>query len=167
MSYRYFAYGSILDDEAFAEWAKEHGYEGRVMEDGQPAVLDDWELTLSVPSRYWMGAVGTIEPRPNGVVYGVLYTVPDDWADMIRHKEGVASGLYQETEVEVRLWAGGDADVTIQLMTAAAFRAAEGKHGAAPAAVSQRWLDIVLRGGEKHGLPDLWLAELKRKARRP
>jgi hypothetical protein len=166
MSYRYFAYGSILDADHFADWAKEHGYEGRTLEEGRPAVLDDWELTLSVPSRYWMGAVGTIEPRPGSSVYGVLYVLDDDWADMIRHKEGVASGLYREAECEVRLWMGGGDESTIQLLSASAFRAAEGKSSASPTAVSQRWLDIVLRGGAAHGLPDLWLAELKRKARR-
>lgn len=168
MSYRYFAYGSILDAEHFKEWSQEHGYTGRAMDDGSPAVLDDWELSLSVASRYWMGAVGTIAPHPGGTVYGVLFTVPDDWADMIRHKEGVASGLYKEVEVEVRLWAGGGADATIQLMTASAFRASAeaGRPQTGPVAPSQRWLDIVLRGGQAHGLPDLWLAELKRKARR-
>lgn len=167
MSYRYFAYGSILDAEHFADWSKEHGYSGRVMADGQPAVLDDYELQLTVPSRYWMGAVGTIEPAPGGTVYGVLYTVPDDWADMIRHKEGVASGLYTEIDVEVRLWAGGDADATIQLMAAAAFRHPEGRPHTGPVAASQRWIDIVTAGARAAGLPDLWIAELKRKARRP
>jgi hypothetical protein len=166
MSYRYFAYGSALDAGHFAEWAQEHGYGGRALEEGQPAVLDDHELHLSVPSRYWMGAVGTIEPAAGGAVYGVLYTLPDDWADMVRHKEGVASGLYRELEVEVRLWAGGDGDATIQLLAASAFRAAEGRTADAPLPASQRWIDIVTRGAQAHGLPDLWIAELKRKARR-
>jgi cation transport regulator ChaC len=168
VSYRYFAYGSALDATHFAEWAAEHGYAGRALDEGQPAVLDDYELAMTVPSRYWMGAVGTLEARPGGAVYGVLFTLPDDWADMVRHKEGVATGLYRETEVEVRLWApGGDDDVTMQLMSASAFVVSPGRAVTAPPPSSQRWLDIVVRGAQARGLPDLWIAELKRKGKRP
>lgn len=167
MSYRYFAYGSILDPEHFAQWAEEHGYAGRVLEDGQPAVVDDVELVLNVPSRYWMGAVGTLEPRPGGAVYGVLFTLPDDLADMVRHKEGVATGLYRETTVEARLWIAGAEDATIELMEASAFVVTEGRAVAAPPPPSQRWIEIVARGAQARGLPDLWIAELKRKGRRP
>jgi hypothetical protein len=166
MTYRYFAYGSALDEGHFAEWSAEHGYAGRALEDAQVAVLDDHELALSVPSRYWMGAVGTLEPKPGAVVYGALFTLPDEWADMVRHKEGVASGLYQEIDVEVRLWTpAADENSTIQLMSASAFRAAEGRTVSPPPHTSRRWLDIVLRGAQARGLPDLWIAELKRKGR--
>lgn len=166
MAYRYFAYGSILDADHFAEWAREHGYEGRLLEGGAPAILDDFELALTVPSRYWLGAVGTVVPKPGGAVYGVLYSVPDDWADMIRHKEGVATGLYREIEVEARLWTAGADDATMQLMTASAFVVVPGRAAATPPPPSQRWMEIVVRGAQQHGLPDLWIAELKRKARR-
>jgi hypothetical protein len=168
MTYRYFAYGSNLDAGHFAEWTQEHGYFGRQLQDGRVAVLDDWELTLSVPSRYWMGAVGTLEPKPGAAVYGVLFDLPEEWADMVRHKEGVATGLYRETEVEARLYVPGaddDGGTTLQLMTASAFRAAEGRTVSPSPPVSKRWLDIVVRGAQAHGLPDLWIADLKRRGR--
>jgi cation transport regulator ChaC len=166
MSYRYFAYGSAMNPEHFAEWARDHGHPTDVLGDGQPAVLDDHELAINVPSRYWMGAVGTLEPKQGATVYGVLFEVDAAHADVVRHKEGVATGLYREIEVEVRLWTPGGDDTTMQLMTASAFIVAEGRAAAAPPPPSQKWLDIVIAGAQRHGLPELWIAELKRKARR-
>jgi cation transport regulator ChaC len=165
MSYHYFAYGSSLDPQHVDEWRQEHGYPGGILDEGQVAVLDDWELSLSVPSRYWMGAVGTIEPRPGGSVYGVLFEVPEEHADVVRHKEGVATGLFREVEVETRLWAPTGDEVTIQLMPARAFRAAPGRTVTPAPPPSRRWLDIVVRGAQARGLPELWIAELKRRAK--
>jgi hypothetical protein len=166
MSYRYFAYGSALDPAHVAEWAAEHGYARDLLDDASPAVLDDYELVLTVPSKYWMGAVGTLEPRPGATVYGVLFTLRDEQADAVRHKEGVATGLYREIEVESRLWTPGGDDATLQLNTAAAFVVAEGRAVQNPPAPSQRWVDIVVAGAQARGLPELWIAELKRKGRR-
>jgi hypothetical protein len=165
MTYRYFAYGSALDAAHFAEWASEHGYPPDVLGEGLPAAVDDHELVLSVPSKYWMGAVGTLEPRPGATVYGALFEVEDRFADVVRHKEGVATGLYREIEVEVRLWTPGDVDVTLQLNTASTFVVAPGRAVAAPPPPSQRWLDIVIAGAAARGLPDLWIADLKRRRR--
>jgi hypothetical protein len=167
MSFRYFAYGSALDPLHFGEWAGEHGYAADVLGDAEPSVLDDQELVLSVPSKYWLGAVGTLEPRQGSVVYGALFTLPDDKADIVRHKEGVATGLYREIEVEVRLWTPSGDDSTLQLTTCSTFVVAEGRATANPPPPSQRWLDIVIRGAQERGLPDLWVAELKRKGKRP
>ena len=165
MTYRYFAYGSALASAHFAEWAKEHGYPGDALGEGLPAALDDYELSISVPSRYWMGSVGTIEPKAGETVYGCLFEVPDEHADAVRHKEGVATGLYHEIEVEVRLWTPGGPATTLQLNNASAFVVAEGRTVASPPPPSQRWLDIVIAGAQERGLPDLWIAELKRRKR--
>ena len=168
MAYRYFAYGSALHAAHLAEWTHEHGYDGFTLEDGDAAVLDDWELTLSVPSRYWLGAVGTIAPVAGARVHGLLFTLADSAGDIVRHKEGVGSGLYREIDVEVRLAAppGEDGDATLQLLPARAFCAAEGRSLAEPPPASRRWLDIVVAGGRARGLSDLWLADLERKGRR-
>ena len=167
MTYRYFAYGSSLEAAHFDEWAKEHGY-ARRLDDGRPAILDDHEVSLTVPSRHWMGAVGTIAPRSGASVYGVLFEVADEDADMIRHKEGVAAGLFQEVDVEVRLWAPTlDEESTIQLFAARAFQAVPGRQPAqgSPTGPSRKWLDLTVRGAGAWGLPDLWQAELKRLGR--
>ncbi|HKA88406.1 MAG TPA: gamma-glutamylcyclotransferase family protein [Haliangiales bacterium] len=160
MSYRYFCYGSSLDAQHFAGWANEHGYGSRSLGEGQPAMLSDYELSLTVPSRYWMGAVGTLAPRPGAVVHGVLYALANDDADMIRHKEGVASGLYREIDVEVEVGAGPA--TTLQLVRGHTFVAAPERTSAAPPAPSRRWLESVVRGGRAHGLPAAWTDELAR-----
>jgi hypothetical protein len=164
--YRYFAYGSALDSGHFAEWAGEHGYRSDLLDDGLPAVLDDHELVLSVPSRYWLGAVGTLVPAPGQSVYGVLFELADEHADAIRHKEGVATGLYREIEVEARLWTPGGPETTLQLKTAAAFVVAEGRASEHPPPASHRWLETVLAGATRRGLPELWLADLRRRGKK-
>jgi AIG2-like family len=165
MTYRYFAYGSALDPGHFAEWAREHGHPADVLGDGLPAVLDDYELSISVPSRYWMGSVGTIEPRMGEAVHGCLFELADEHADVIRHKEGVATGLYHEIEVEVRVGPSDSPTTTLQLSTARTFVVADGRAVPSPPPPSQRWLDIVIAGAQQRGLPDLWIAELKRRKR--
>jgi len=161
--YQYFAYGSTLDASHFAAWCQEHGITGLSLAEGQPAILDDWELHLTVPSKYWAGAVGTIDPRPGSLVYGVLFEISEIRADKIRHKEGVLTGLYREVDVEVRLWSPNvdDAGSTIQLREAKAFRAAEGKTAAEPPPPSGRWLETVAKGARAHGLPDAWARGLE------
>lgn len=159
MSYAYFAYGSNLDAAHFTAWCGEHGYSGVSLERGAHAELDDWELTLTVPSRYWGGAVGTIRPRQGGLVHGIMFTLPDEAAPVIRHKEGVTTGLYREVEVEVR--AGGTAGGTMYLRTASVYVAADGREVALGSmAPSTRWLETVRTGGAKHGLNQRWLDHL-------
>jgi len=160
MSYRYFCYGSSLDTEHFASWANEHGYGVRSLGEAQPAMLSDYELQLIVPSRYWMGGVGTVAPHAGGVVHGALFVLGDDDADMVRHKEGVGSGLYREVEVEVEI--GGGPATTMQLVRAKTFVAARTVGGPAPPA-SRRWLSHVARGASAVGLPEAWVEMLERR----
>src|SRR5688572_14515201 len=129
---RYFAYGSNLDPAHVAAQCRAQGGRTLTLADGQPAVLDDWELILNVPSAEWGGAVGTLAPRMDAAVFGVLFDVPDADVDQVRRLEGVPQGLAQELKVEARLWTPHGADVTIQLEQATAFVAAEGKSAAEP-----------------------------------
>jgi hypothetical protein len=161
---RYFAYGSNLDPTHFADWCREHGYQGLSLQGGQQAALDDYELAFSVPSKYWQGAVGTIAPKSGAVVYGMLFNVSDLHADKIRHKEGVSTGLYQPLRVEVRLLLGGESEaaVTLRLEQAVAFMAAEDKTSTSPPPPSARWIETVVRGARAHGLPERWIETLER-----
>ena len=167
MTYRYFAYGASLDSRHVAEWCQEHGVPIPTLVEGLPAVLDDHALVLSVPSRTWLGAVGTIEPSPGSTSFGMLFEVDDDQADIVRRLEGVTSGLFTEAEIEVRLLVSSEPDSTIQLVEASAFRAAEGRSSATPPLPSQRWIETVARGALERGLPETWVADIRRKGRRP
>jgi hypothetical protein len=160
MTYRYFCYGSSLDAEHFASWANEHGYGARSLGEGEAAMLSDHELSLVVPSRYWTGAVGTVAPHTGGVVHGALFALGDDEADMVRHKEGVGSGLYREIEVEVEI--GANPATTMRLVRASTFVAARAPVGEAPPA-SRRWLSHVARGARAMGLPEAWVDMLERR----
>lgn len=161
MTYRYFCYGSSLDAEHFASWANEHGYGGRTLGEGHAAMLSDYVLEITVPSRYWMGAVGTLAPRRGGAVWGVLHTLANDDAEMIRHKEGVVTGLYREIDVEVEIGAGPT--TTMQLVRGHTFIAAPDRVASDPPPPSRRWLECVLRGARAHALPDAWMQELARR----
>jgi hypothetical protein len=165
VSYRYFAYGATLDAEHVNSWCRDHGYAEGLLAEGMVAILDDYELLVEVPSRRWLGGVGTISIAPGASVYGVLFELDDERADIVRHKEGVASGLFQEIDVEVRLWTPGadPGETTIQLLPARSFRASDARQGRA--APSKGWLDTVVRGAQAHELPDMWVAELRRRAR--
>lgn len=156
MAYTYFAYGSNLDATHFVAWCAEHQYAGVSLAEGSPAELDDWELQLSVPSRYWGGAVGTIVPRVGSMVHGAIFSLSDDAAGAIRHKEGVTTGLYRELELEVRT--AGTPGGTFHLRTAHAFVAQAGREvPVGSMAPSPRWLDTVRAGGTAHGLPRRWV----------
>lgn len=110
-----------------------------------------------------MGAVGTLVPRPGAVVHGVLFALANDDADMIRHKEGLASGLYRELEVEVEVGAGPA--TTMQLVRGHTFVAAPDRVAAAPPPPSRRWLESVVRGARAHGLPASWIDDIARNLR--
>jgi len=149
---RYFAYGPNLDPSV-----------GSFLSGGQAAVLDDWELVMSVPSTEWNGAVGTIDPKPGSVVYGVLFEIPDTAAGPVREREGATAGLAREIQVEARIYVPDAANATIRLELAVAFAASPDRTSATPPAPSQKWLDSVLRGARARALPAEWIAELEGK----
>lgn len=159
MAFRYFAYGSALDDTHVRSWAEDHGHPPDLLaEDGLPAAVDDHALAFTVASRYWGGGVGTLEPRPGAVVLGMLFELDDAAAEVIRHKEGARTGLYREVRVEVRVVMGGHEGATMQLLEASAFVATSPGEPVAPSA---RWLDAVITGARARRLPATWIAELE------
>ena len=150
---RYFAYGVTLDPA-----------QALPLSGGQAAVLDDWELILSVPSPEWGGAVGTIEPRPGAVVYGVLFHVPEALDEEIRVREGLSQGLAREVPVEARIYVASDAaSATIRLEQANAYAAVPARVSVTPPPASARWIDSVVAGARAHALPAEWIASLERR----
>jgi gamma-glutamylcyclotransferase len=149
----YFAYSTILDRAAFEEWRGQHGYEFFEMPPGQPAEALDLALTYDFPSRWWGGRVAGLVDRPGVSVHGLLFRIPGkDWP-IIQHKEGAVTGMCVERSVRVR--AGDRETLATAFTTNPNRRSLEGP-------VSPRFLEALLRGAAAAGLPQAYLAGLRK-----
>lgn len=153
--FRYFAYGSALSRRHIGEWAAEHGVDARLFARGLPAVLRGYKLVFDVESRFWAGRVANLAAEKDSEVHGVLFEIPPPAKDAVLRKEGVATGLSQELDVQVET-----ADGTV---AAKAYVARPEKKGEAGAA-SGRLLAYLIEGAQERGLPESWVAELKKHA---
>jgi gamma-glutamylcyclotransferase len=155
MAFHWFIYGSSLDVDAFAAWAREHGHRVPDFTQAIPARLDGWRLAFDVRSRFWGGAVGSLLPAPGESVEGIALPLGDDARGLVDHKEGAVSGLYAAFAVEVVPLAGGPA------LSAIAYRAADDRRLPVEEAPARNWLEVVLRGAERFGLSDRYRQALK------
>ena len=145
----WFVYGSSLDAAAFAHWAKEHGYAVPDFSKATAARLDGWRIAFNVRSNFWGGLVASLVQDAGAHVEGLLVPMPAAALGMVRHKEGVLSGLYEEKDVTV----GGK---TAKVYVAAPSRVVpEG----APA---PRYRETLVAGAKAHGLPAAWIAALEK-----
>lgn len=150
----WFIYGSSLDADAFAAWAKEHGYTPPDLATGKPARLADYALSFEVMSRFWGGAVASLQPQSGAFVEGLLLPMPKEAKGLVEHKEGVISGLFEGLRVRVTPLAGGAAE------DAWAFVAAPDRRLPKPAEPARRFVETVLAGGRKVGLSQPYLDTL-------
>jgi gamma-glutamylcyclotransferase len=149
----YFAYSTILDRAAFEEWRHQHGYEFFVLPEGKPGEGMDLALAYDFPSRWWGGRVAGLVDSPGATVHGLLFRIPGkDWP-IIQHKEGFVTHMCVERPVRVRL-AGEDVEAT-------AFTTADNRKSS-EGAVSERFVEALVRGAETAGLPASWLKSLRR-----
>jgi hypothetical protein len=118
----------------------------------QRAILDDWELSVSVPSADWDGAIGTIVPRAGSGVYGVIVD-PTELAPDV-------PDVFQPLQVEARIWVPGGAASTVRLEQCVALVAPEPAN--VTAAASRRWVEAVARAARALALPDEWIETLER-----
>ncbi len=150
--YRYFAYGSALSKRHIGEWAAEHGVDARLFARGAPAVLRGYRLVFDVESRFWGGRVADLVPDEHGEVHGVLFEIPLPAKEAVLRKEGVATGLSEEIDVEVA--AEG------QTVAAKAFVARKEKRSD-PGPASGRLLACLIEGAQERGLPQSWVEFLR------
>ena len=153
--YRYFAYGSALSKRHIGEWAAEHGVDARLFARGAPAVLRGYRLVFDVESRFWGGRVANLAEDRDSAVHGVLFEIPPPARDAIYKKEGVPTGLSQELDVTVETADGP--------VAAKAFVAKPEKRGSEGPA-SGRLLEYLIEGAQERGLPESWVAELRKQA---
>lgn len=144
---RYFAYGSNLLVERMRD-------RGAAFVAVRPAVLREHRLVFDK-----RGADGTaranVTPSAGGVVYGVVYDLPDDGLEAL----AVFEGGYDLAEVRVEV-AGEDG--AVEQVTAAAFVARLNRRTSAPPARS--YVALILQGLAQHGLPDAARVEVEQAA---
>jgi cation transport regulator ChaC len=148
----YFAYSTILDQEAFKEWAEQHSYQFFKLPEGKIACLPDTELVFDFPSRWWGGRVGSLGDQAGSKVYGVLFQIPEkDWP-IVQHKEGVITGMCVEADVTVQI---DDLQVEATAFVTNPSRAStEGS-------VSAGYLEAIISGATQSGLPHDYIEYLK------
>jgi gamma-glutamylcyclotransferase len=153
--FRYFAYGSVLSKKHVGEWAAEHGADVRLFQRAVPAVLRGYSLVFDVESRFWGGRVANLKEDKDGVVHGVVFEIPPLAKDAVLRKEGVATGLSQELAVTV--------EIDGKPVEARAYVARPEKRGEA-GPPSGRLMQYLVDGAQERGLPESWIAELRKHA---
>ena len=96
--FTWFVYGSSLDAEAFAAWARDHGYRLPDFAAASPARLRGWRLAFDAPSKMWGGPVASLAESAGDEVEGLAVPMPGDARGLVDHKEGAVSGLYRVAE---------------------------------------------------------------------
>ncbi len=159
----WFVYGSSLDGAAFAGWCAEHGYRAPDLSRAWAARMDGKRLVFNVRSNFWGGLVGSLVDDPASHVEGIALPLPAEALGLVRHKEGVLSGLFEErrgpaSPLGTVAAAGAQAHrspVECHYYVAAASRTVpEGR----PA---PRFLETLLRGSRERGLSAEWIARLE------
>lgn len=89
----YFAYGSNLDADALAGFARAEGLDPSVVRPIGRAFLPDHEPVFHYRSERLGGGALDVRKRRGAVTPGALFEVKDDFA-LLDHKEGVAAGCY-------------------------------------------------------------------------
>jgi len=149
-SFVWFIYGSSLDRDAFAAWAKEHGYALPDFSRATAARLDGFRLAFDVRSRFWGGAVASLAEAPGRSVEGIALPLPGEARGLVDHKEGAISGLYEPFEVDVVPLAGG------AKIRALAYRAAPARRLPSEEPASRAFLQVLQRGAAAWGLSPSW-----------
>jgi len=147
----YFAYSTILDHDAFAEWKEQHGYQTFSLPEGRLGAALDLALVYDFPSRWWGGRVAGLADQPGARIWGRVFTVSaEDWA-IIQHKEGAITGMCVERPVRV--------EVDGQVIDATAFTTAPNRRST-DGPISDRFVEALRRGAQAAGLPADYLASL-------
>jgi gamma-glutamylcyclotransferase (GGCT)/AIG2-like uncharacterized protein YtfP len=143
----YFAYGSNLDDAQMRHRCPDHEVVG-------PAKLEGYRLSFHGNSDRWRGAVATVSPSVDSVVWGVLFRLTDDDLKALDEYEDYRgpnhpASLYDRQDVRVRTSAGIEAQALTYLMRPHT----EGKP-------SRLYLDTITNGAADHGLPREYVLQL-------
>ncbi len=152
--FTWFIYGSSLDRDAFADWAEEHGYDLPDFAAARRARLDGFRLAFDVQSRFWGGAVASLQEAPGEAVEGLALPMPGIAQSLVDHKEGAISGLYRAFPVEVTALDNGDK------LAAVAYRAARPLPN--ELVPSRAFVETLVKGARAWQLSPSWISALER-----
>ena len=151
--FTWFVYGSSLDADAFAAWARDHGYRVPDFSRAVPARLPGWRIAFDAPSRMWGGAVASLAEAAGDGAWGLALPLPGEARGLVDHKEGAVSGLYEPMAVTLETANGPVPGV--------AYRVAPSRRLPDEGPPAPAYLDAVIRGARAHGLPADWVARLE------
>jgi hypothetical protein len=151
--FTWFVYGSSLDAEAFATWARDHGYRLPDFTAARPARLRGWRLAFDAPSKMWGGPVASLAESAEELVEGLAVSMPGDARGMVDHKEGAVSGLYEAVPVTLETETGP--------VPALAYRVSAARRLPADGPPAPAYLDVLLRGARAVRLSPGWITRLE------
>lgn len=150
----YFAYSSILDQEAFKVWAEEHSYQFFQLPKGEVAYLENTKLVFDFPSRWWGGLVASLGTEVGHRVYGIVFEVPEKEWPIVQHKEGFITNMCVETKVLAHTEKG--------IVEATAFVTNPSRSNT-QGQISHRFIEALISGAMQSGLPGTYIQELRSK----
>ncbi len=146
----YFGYGSNTERGTFLGRRRMRPLEVRV------GRLDDWLLRFDLPVGRGERGVANVVPRRGEHVWGVLWRISAEQARHLDRTEGVDRGFYRRVEVGVQTGEGGAGGELVRAFT---YHSQRGRDGRKP---SRRYMGLLLAGARQHGLPEPWVANLRR-----
>lgn len=141
----YFAYGSNLDRENWAQFCAGYGADPDCMKPLRPALLPDCELVFNYRSVLRSGGALNIRERKGHFVHGVLFEVSESGWEVLDIKESVAIGCYRRISHAAIIRGGRTVPITTYQVTQ------QRQEGFVPP--SQEYAQIVSRGLSTFGLP--------------
>jgi gamma-glutamylcyclotransferase len=151
----YFAYSGVLDRMAFEQWRAEHSYQFFDLPEGTVAQATDMDLVFDFPSRWWGGRVAGLTAKKGSSVYGRLFEIAAVNWPVVQHKEGFVTGMSIERTVKVI--ADRKEYEAVAFTTTPARATLDGP-------ISERYIEALIDGATKSGLPKDYVASLKSKA---
>lgn len=150
----YFAYGSNLDAENWAQFCARYDADPASMKPIGPAVLPDFELVFNYRSVLRTGGALNIRQNKGHFVHGALFEVTDTGWEVLDIKESVAAGCYTRIAHMAITRGGGTVPVTTYQVTP------QRQEGFVPP--SKEYARIVARGLKAFGLPSTQLENAAR-----
>jgi hypothetical protein len=144
MSVWYFAYGSNMSPATL------RGRRGLTPLATRRGWIDGYRLCFDIPIGPGERGVANLTVEPGVRTHGVAHLLTPDEAERLDRTEGVHVGLYFREDVTI-VTDGGPVE-------GFAYRSTRTSLGRKPSA---RYLDILLDGARRHGLPDEYVRVLE------